>query len=68
MSVVRVFGTDGPLIDDLDHFDLADYEHSLERLRALPVDTIHAGHDPSFWRDRLHELIDLQFRIWEAKT
>jgi glyoxylase-like metal-dependent hydrolase (beta-lactamase superfamily II) len=59
---------DGPLIDDLDHSDLTEYERSLKRLRRLPVETIHAGHDPSFGRERLHELIDMQFRIWEEKT
>jgi hypothetical protein len=28
----------------------------MERLLALPVTVVHAGHDPSFGRDRLHIL------------
>jgi hypothetical protein len=28
----------------------------MERLLTLPVDVVHAGHDPSFGRARLHEL------------
>jgi hypothetical protein len=27
-------------------------------LRQLPVSQVHAGHDPSFGKARLHELID----------
>ncbi len=56
---------DGPLIDTLDHSDLGDYRHSLERLLRLPVATVHAGHDPSFGKERLHALIHEQFRQWD---
>jgi hypothetical protein len=28
----------------------------MERLLTLPVQVVHAGHDPSFDRARLHEL------------
>lgn len=38
--------------------DIADYVHTVRRLRALPVRVVHAGHDPSFGRDRLIELVD----------
>jgi hypothetical protein len=30
----------------------------MKRLRELPVQVAHAGHDPSFGRDRLVELVD----------
>jgi glyoxylase-like metal-dependent hydrolase (beta-lactamase superfamily II) len=49
---------DGPLIDGLPHSDIEDYVRTMERLRALPVSVVHAGHDPSFGRDRLIELAD----------
>ena len=56
---------DGPLIDDLHHSDRAQYLETLQRLRRLPVSVVHAGHDPSFDRKRLKQLIDRQTRIWE---
>lgn len=49
---------DGPLLDELDGSSIADYLHSMERLRTLPVSVVHAGHDDSFGRDRLIELAD----------
>jgi glyoxylase-like metal-dependent hydrolase (beta-lactamase superfamily II) len=49
---------DGPLLDELDGSSIADYLHSMERLRTLPVSMVHAGHDDSFGRDRLIELAD----------
>src|SRR5262249_15295516 len=42
---------DGPLLDELDHSDVADYIRTMRRLSALPVRVVHAGHDPSFGRD-----------------
>jgi len=32
----------------------------------LPVNVVHAGHEPSFNRVRLHELITEQFRTWDV--
>lgn len=32
----------------------------MERLLSLPVNVVHAGHDPSFGRERLHALV----RAW----
>ena len=49
---------DGPLLDGLHHSNIAHYIASMKRLRELPVRVVHAGHDPSFDRTRLHELID----------
>ena len=47
---------DGPLLDELDHSDIADYCATMQRLMELPVTVVHAGHDPSFGRDRLREI------------
>ena len=30
----------------------------MDRLKALPVNIVHAGHDPSFDKERLNELAD----------
>lgn len=49
---------DGPLIDNLPDSDLADYRRTMKRLRELPAEVVHAGHDPSFGRERLIELAD----------
>jgi len=49
---------DGPLLDELHHSDIADYLRTMRRLRELPVNIVHAGHDPSFGRARLIELVD----------
>jgi glyoxylase-like metal-dependent hydrolase (beta-lactamase superfamily II) len=47
---------DGPLLDEIPGANLDDYVTTMERLRALPVEVVHAGHDPSFGRERLVEL------------
>ncbi len=49
---------DGPLIDGLPDSDVGDYLRTMERLRRLPAEIVHGGHEPSFGRDRLIELID----------
>jgi len=49
---------DGPLIDDAYHSHIDDYIRSMERLRTLPVRTVHGGHFASFGRARFIELID----------
>lgn len=49
---------DGPLIDFLHEGDIAAYVVTMRRLRDGPADVVHAGHDPSFGRDRLVELAD----------
>jgi glyoxylase-like metal-dependent hydrolase (beta-lactamase superfamily II) len=57
---------DGPLLDELPTSNIADYLRTMRRLRALPVRAVHAGHDPSFGRDRLVELCDAYIRRREA--
>jgi glyoxylase-like metal-dependent hydrolase (beta-lactamase superfamily II) len=47
---------DGPLLDELPESNITDYCATMRRLMALPVEVVHAGHDPSFGRDRLREL------------
>jgi glyoxylase-like metal-dependent hydrolase (beta-lactamase superfamily II) len=47
---------DGPLLDELPESSIDDYCTTMERLLRLPVQVVHAGHDPSFDRARLHEL------------
>ncbi|HJU57374.1 MAG TPA: MBL fold metallo-hydrolase [Actinomycetota bacterium] len=48
----------GVLLDDLPESDIPRYVRSMERLRGLPVSIVHGGHDDSFGRARLLELID----------
>jgi glyoxylase-like metal-dependent hydrolase (beta-lactamase superfamily II) len=49
---------DGPLLDELPGSDIPAYVRTMERLRALPVTTVHGGHDQSFGRERFLEIID----------
>jgi glyoxylase-like metal-dependent hydrolase (beta-lactamase superfamily II) len=49
---------DGPLLDQLYGSDVATYVKTMRRLRELPVRVVHGGHDPSFGRARLIELVD----------
>ena len=48
----------GILLDELPESHIPDYVRSMERLRDVPVRIVHGGHDDSFGRDRLVELID----------
>jgi glyoxylase-like metal-dependent hydrolase (beta-lactamase superfamily II) len=47
---------DGPLLDELPESSIDDYCTTMDRLLGMPVTVVHAGHDPSFDRERLHEL------------
>jgi glyoxylase-like metal-dependent hydrolase (beta-lactamase superfamily II) len=58
---------DAPLLDTIPGADIGDYIETLKRLRALPVSIVHAGHEPSFGRDRLIELVDENLARWEAR-
>jgi glyoxylase-like metal-dependent hydrolase (beta-lactamase superfamily II) len=57
---------DGPLLDQLPTSNIADYIATMRRLRELPVNVVHGGHDPSFGRERLVELCDGYLRKREA--
>jgi len=51
---------DGPLVEDNYNSDAADYYRSMVRLLDLPVRMVHAGHFPSYGRDRHRQII----RTW----
>ncbi|MBV1687755.1 MBL fold metallo-hydrolase [Novosphingobium sp. G106] len=55
---------DGPLIDTLHHSSIPAYVRSPERLLELPVRIVHAGHDPSFGRERHVTLIKEALQRW----
>lgn len=48
---------DGPLLYEGRGMSVPDYIASFDQLAALPINIVHAGHDPSFGRDRLHAII-----------
>ena len=49
---------DGPLLDELPGSNIKDYIRTMKRLRELPVTAVHGGHEGSFGRERLLEIID----------
>lgn len=55
---------DGPLLYSNDDSDLQAYIATLERLRELPVNVVHGGHDPSFGRARLRQIADTYLQSW----
>lgn len=54
---------DGPLLDALPESDLVAYVATMKRLRELPVRVVHGGHEPSFGRERLIELVDAYLAV-----
>jgi glyoxylase-like metal-dependent hydrolase (beta-lactamase superfamily II) len=48
----------GVLLDEMPESNVEDYVRSMRRLLDVPVRIVHGGHDDSFGRERLHELID----------
>lgn len=59
---------DGPLLGDLPESSKGEYIETLERLLDLPVETVHAGHEPSFGRERLQEIIYKYLRSWRDQA
>lgn len=49
---------DGELYDTVYHSDKQLYRHSLRRLRELDIGVVHAGHEASFGKARMLEIID----------
>lgn len=49
---------DGPLIDTLPDSSVSHYLATMKRLRDVPAEIVHGGHEPSFGRERLLELVD----------
>ncbi len=57
---------DGPLLDGGSDADVENYIKTMHRLKELPVEIVHAGHDPSFGRARLIELCDAYLKSKDA--
>lgn len=49
---------DGPLYDFLPESSIEEYVETVRRLRGLPVNVVHGGHNESFGRARLVEVAD----------
>lgn len=49
---------DGTLLDLLEDSSIPDYVETMKRLRDVPAEVVHAGHEPSFGRDRMLEIVD----------
>lgn len=56
---------DGTLLDELPDSSVPDYIDTMKRIRQLPVSVVHGGHEPSFGRDRMIELVDAYLN-WRA--
>lgn len=54
---------DGPLLDELEGCNIPDYVATMKRLRELPVEVVHGGHDPSFGRARMVEICDAYLAV-----
>ena len=59
---------DGPLIYDGPGMSVAAYRETFAKLRALPITLVHAGHDPSFGRDRMLEIMNSYEARWDAEA
>lgn len=57
---------DGPLIYEGPGMSVADYRKTFDLLKAMPVTIVHGGHDPSFDRGRMLEIIARYETLWEA--
>lgn len=57
---------DGPLLYESRGAVLEDYRRTMLRLREMPVTVVHGGHDPSFGRERLLEIIDEYLELWDG--
>ena len=55
---------DGPLIYDGPGMGVKEYVETMKKLQALDVSIVHGGHDPSFDKKRLDEIVEHYFRIW----
>ena len=55
---------DGPLVYEGPGMDLEVYAQSLRKLKELPVQVVHAGHDPSFDYARMVAIIDQYLARW----
>lgn len=49
---------DGELLDNLYHSDVGIYQQTLQRMQTLDIDVFHAGHFPSFGKERMNTLVN----------
>lgn len=59
---------DGPLIFEGPGMSVADYRNTFELLKGLDVKTVHGGHDPSFDRARMLEIINHYETLWDQAS
>ncbi len=57
---------DGPLIYQGPGMSVEDYAATLRRIADLPVRIVHGGHDPSFGKARLDEIVGEYLARWQA--
>jgi len=57
---------DGPLIYEGPGMSIEAYRETFALLKTLPVSVVHGGHDPSFDRARMLEIISRYEAIWDA--
>ncbi|WP_172299216.1 MBL fold metallo-hydrolase [Pseudoruegeria sp. HB172150] len=58
---------DGPLLWEGRNFDLPAYADTLRRLREMPVQVVHGGHDDAFGRKRMIEICDDYLSLWDTR-
>ncbi len=58
---------DGPLIYEGPDADIDAYKATLARIRSLPVQIVHGGHDPAFGAARLAQIIDHYLELWQSR-
>lgn len=56
---------DGPLIYQGPGMSIDAYRKTFELLKTLPITVVHGGHDPSFNRERMLEIIARYEAIWD---
>lgn len=56
---------DGELLDAIPRANISDYATSLQRLRDLPIEVVHAGHEASFGPEKLLVMIDTYLDRWD---
>ena len=59
---------DGPLIYDGPGMSVAAYRETFAKLRSLPVTWVHGGHDPSFDRARMLDIMDSYEARWDIEA
>ena len=59
---------DGELLDNLYHSEKETYRQTLERIAGLGAETFHAGHYPSFGKEKMQEIVNLYLQGRMALT